>query len=79
MASMSITMNMMKASDYLEAISEQVTGWPQEKKNRFADHWKGLERDGAEICASLFVDGTLFVAVSDDFRRAMADFGVVVN
>ena len=76
MAKITITIRAQRAFSFIDGLAQAIEKWPDAKKDRFSDHWRGLEANGAELVDFLFVNGTLHAAISDDFRRAMAEFGV---
>lgn len=73
---MSISLNTKKWYDFFEMAMAEL---PDEKKEAFAAHWYSLEDAGCVIAEFLFRNGTLYCAPSDDFRRALAEFGVVME
>lgn len=67
-----------KAVEFLDQVAPIIEAWPDSKRRRFDDHWNALAANGAEI-ADMLWDGkrmTLYCAISDDYRRALADFGL---
>jgi hypothetical protein len=52
---------------------------PEEKREAFAEFWWNLEDAGCEMSETVFHDGAVYCTPSDDFRRALAEFGVVVK
>ena len=75
-ANVSITVKASRANDDIQEIARVVENWPPRKKDAFSKHWKSMEAHGCEIADTLFKNSTLHVAISDDFRRAVAEFEV---
>lgn len=73
---MSIPIKTQRWSDFLE---KAMTALPDEKKEAFASHWYSLQDAGCVVAETIFHDGAVHCAPSDDFRRALAEFGVVVE
>lgn len=67
------------AMAFLRDVERLTADWPQSKRDAFSAHWTALEMHGCEMCETMRVGETLFVSVSDDLRRAFAEFGVRVG
>jgi len=60
-------------------FNKAMAALPDSKKEAFAAHWYSLEDAGCVVGETLFRNGTVYCAPSDDFRRALADFGVIID
>ena len=73
---MTVKCNMQRWSDF---IDKAMAALPDDKKQAFAAHWHGLQQNGCVAAETVFHNGTVYCAPSDDFRRALAEFGVVID
>ena len=62
-----------------EFFAKAKAALPEEKKAAFADHWYKMQENGCVVGETIFHNGTVYCAPSDDFRRALAEFGIVVK
>lgn len=76
MANTSISFTMAKVNEFLDQVTPHMAEWPDDKKRAFEKHWKAMEKNGAETVDTIWSGGVVYCAVSDDFRRALAEFGV---
>jgi len=79
MATCSITINYDRTTAFLDTAMKQVAAWPDDKRLAFIDHWNAMQANGCQPVETLFRDGVMHVAPSDDLRRAFMAFGVVVG
>lgn len=70
-----IKVDMARAKSDLNAIVREVESWPDDKKEAFANFWYEMHANGAEVGETLFKNGVLYCAISDDLRRAVAEWG----
>lgn len=78
-AALSISIRNDRATAFLDELRRKTEDWPQSKRDAFSDRWRVLQANGCELCDMLFKDGVLHVAMSDDFRRLLVEFGVTVD
>jgi hypothetical protein len=74
-----IQMDMRRWDDFMAEVRPILDAWPEEKREAFAEFWWNLEDAGCEASETVFHGGTVYCAPSDDFRRALAEFGVTVK
>jgi hypothetical protein len=74
-----IRVDMRKWNDFMTEVKPILDAWPDNKREAFAEFWWDLEDAGCEAAETVFHDGAVYCAPSDDFRRALAEFGVVVE
>lgn len=74
-----VRIDMRKFDDFMADVRPMLDAMPEEKRVAFAEFWWNLEDAGCEVAETVFHDGAVYCAPSDDFRRALAEFGVVVE
>lgn len=79
MAELSISIRNDRAMAFLRDLAAKTEDWPQSQRDELCARWRVLEANGCELIDILFKDGVLHVAMSDDFRRLLAEFGVRMN
>lgn len=74
-----IKVDMQRWDDFMAQARPMLDAMPQEKREAFAEFWWNLEDAGCEVAETVFHNGTVYCTPSDDFRRALAEFGVTVE
>lgn len=64
---------------WADFLDRAMAALPESKMEAFAEHWYELQDNGCVLAETIFRNGTIYCAPSDDFRRALAEFGVVID
>ena len=74
-----IRVDMRRWDDFMSEVKPILDAWPNQKREAFSAHWYSMQDAGCEMAETVFHNGAVYCAPSDDFRRALAEFGVVVE
>lgn len=74
-----VRIDMQRWDDFMADVRPMLDAMPKEKREAFAAHWYSLQASGCVIAETVFHRGVVYCTPSDDFRRALTEFGVVVK
>jgi hypothetical protein len=69
-----IRVDLSSAQRDMDALFLEISGWSDAKIEAFQDFWNALALEGAQVGDVVYRDGIMTCVLSDDIRRAVADF-----
>lgn len=76
---LAIAVDLSRIDSFMSTLVPLIEVMPQEAKDKLGEHWSAMEKGGAQLTETLFRNGVLYACISDDFRRALAEFGIFVD